>query len=142
VQVISLDRERRRIGLSMKALENDPWEEVVKNYRVGQLVKGTITKLTKFGAFACLEDAPEIEGLIHISELSDHRVGHPREVVSENEVLTLRIVKIDRAQRRMGLSLKQVDAVDYLEIDLATYNDEQSPSPADGQADGEAGEES
>ena len=122
VQVISLDRGRRRIGLSMKALEADPWEQVVSRFQVGQLVKGTITKLTKFGAFACLADAPEIEGLIHISELADHRVGHPREVVSEGEELTLRIVKIDRAQRRMGLSLKQVDAVDYLEIDLATYD--------------------
>ncbi len=141
VQVISLDRERRRIGLSMKALEADPWEEVVKNFRVGQLVKGTITKLTKFGAFACLEGAPEIEGLIHISELADHRVGHPREVVSENEVLTLRIVKIDRAQRRMGLSLKQVDAVDYLEIDLATYNNNDQPSPpANDRPDEDTGE--
>lgn len=122
VKVISLDRDRRRIGLSMKSLEEDPWEAVVRKFQVGQLVKGTVTKLTKFGAFACLDDAPEIEGLIHISELSDHRVGHPREVVNENETLTLRIVKIDRAQRRMGLSLKQVDAIDYLEIDLATYD--------------------
>lgn len=141
VKVISLDRERRRIGLSMKALETDPWDEVVKNFRVGQLVRGTITKLTKFGAFACLEGAPEIEGLIHISELADHRVGHPREVVSENEVLTLRIVKIDRAQRRMGLSLKQVNAVDYLEIDLATYNNDQTPPVADAPADETAGPE-
>lgn len=122
VKVISLDRDRRRIGLSMKSLEEDPWEAVVRKFQVGQLVKGTVTKLTKFGAFACLDDAPEIEGLVHISELSDHRVGHPREVVNEGETLTLRIVKIDRTQRRMGLSLKQVDAIDYLEIDLATYD--------------------
>ncbi|MBN2471308.1 MAG: S1 RNA-binding domain-containing protein [Anaerolineae bacterium] len=130
VKVISLDRDRRRIGLSMKALEEDPWEAVARDYQVGQLVRGTVTKLTKFGAFACLEDAPEIEGLIHISELSDHRVGHPREVVSEGETLTLRIVKIDRAQRRMGLSLKQVDAIDYLEIDLATYDSDQADAAA------------
>ncbi|MFC1961016.1 30S ribosomal protein S1, partial [Chloroflexota bacterium] len=127
VKVISLDRDRRRIGLSMKSQGLDPWESVVSQFQVGQLVKGTITKLTKFGAFACLEQASEIEGLIHISELADHRVGHPREVVNEGEELTLRIVKIDRVQRRMGLSLKQVDAVDYLEIDLATYGDEQPP---------------
>ncbi|GAB4571644.1 MAG: hypothetical protein Kow0077_08870 [Anaerolineae bacterium] len=124
VEVISLDRERRRIGLSMKTLEEDPWDVVTRRFQVGQLVKGTITKLTKFGAFACLDEAPEIEGLIHISELADHRVGHPREVVNEGETLTLRIVKIDRQQRRMGLSLKQVDAIDYLEIDLATYGGE------------------
>jgi small subunit ribosomal protein S1 len=127
VEIISLDRDRRRIGLSMKSQEEDPWEMVVRDYQVGQLVKGTVTKLTKFGAFACLEDAPEIEGLIHISELADHRVGHPREVVNEGEELTLRIVKIDRSQRRMGLSLKQVDAVDYLEIDLASYGNGEPP---------------
>lgn len=145
VQVISLDRQRRRIGLSMKALETDPWEQVVSQFQVGQLVRGTITKLTKFGAFACLDDAPEIEGLIHISELADHRVGHPREVVSENEALTLRIVKIDKPQRRMGLSLKQVDAVDYLEIDLANYDaPDEIPTLADVEEptfDGPAAEE-
>ena len=129
VEIISLDRDRRRIGLSMKSLEKDPWEQVVSNFRVGQLVRGRITKLTKFGAFACLDDAPEIEGLIHISELAEHRVGHPREVVKEEDEVTLRIVKIDRAQRRMGLSLKQVDAVEYLEIDLATYDTEESEPP-------------
>jgi small subunit ribosomal protein S1 len=127
VEVISLDRQRRRIGLSMKSLQGDPWDRVVRIFQVGQLVKGSITKLTKFGAFACLDDAPEIEGLIHISELAEHRVGHPREVVKEGEALTLRIVKIDRAQRRMGLSLKQVDAEEYLEIDLATYSNESEP---------------
>ncbi len=79
VEVISLDRERRRIGLSLKSQEMDPWERVVANFQVGQLVKGKVTKLTKFGAFACLDEAPEIEGLIHISELADHRVGHPRD---------------------------------------------------------------
>ncbi len=129
VKVISLDRERRRIGLSMKALEADPWEQAVDRFRVGQLVRGTVTKLTKFGAFARLADAPEIEGLIHISELSEHRVGHPREVVNEGDDLTLRIVKIDRANRRMGLSLKQVDAEEYLEIDLATYGTSGATAP-------------
>jgi len=129
VKIISLDHDRRRIGLSMKALEQDPWDRVVSKFRVGQLVRGKVTKLTKFGAFACLDDAPEIEGLVHISELSEHRVAHPREVVKEGDELTLRIVKIDRVQRRMGLSLKQVDAVEYLEIDLATYDTvDQSPA--------------
>ncbi len=129
VEVISLDRERRRIGLSMKSRQNDPWESVVSHLRVGQLVRGTITKLTKFGAFARLAEAPSIEGLIHISELAEHRVGHPREVVREGEELTLRIVKIDKAQRRIGLSLKQVNAIDYLEIDLATYDDAVEEQP-------------
>src|SRR5690606_34858060 len=81
VEVISIDPDRKRIGLSMKRREHDPWDDVVAQYQVGQLVQATVTKLTKFGAFARLVDAPEIEGLIHISELADYRVSHPREVV-------------------------------------------------------------
>lgn len=129
VEVISLDRARRRIGLSMKSLMGDPWDEIVRNFQVNQLVQGRVTKLTRFGAFVCLNEAPEIEGLVHISELSDRRVNHPREVVNEEEELTLRIVKIDRVQRRMGLSLKQVNAVDYLELDLANYEETETQVP-------------
>jgi len=108
VEVISVDPERKRIGLSMKRLEKDPWQEVISEYSVGQLVQATVTKLTKFGAFARLVAKPEIEGLIHISELADYRVTHPREVVLVGDVLTLRIVKIDPNDRRLGLSLRQV----------------------------------
>ncbi len=140
VKVISLDRERRRIGLSMKSQEQDPWNRVIATLQIGQLVRGRITKLTKFGAFACLDDAPEVEGLIHISELADRRVTHPREVVSEGDELTLRIVKIDRDQRRLGLSLKQVDAKEYLEIDLAAYDANQRLVVDDLQDEEKAGE--
>jgi small subunit ribosomal protein S1 len=76
VEVISIDRDRKRIGLSIKRREEDPWVVITRQYQSGQLVQGTITKLTKFGAFARLVDNPEIEGLIHISELADHRVNH------------------------------------------------------------------
>jgi small subunit ribosomal protein S1 len=117
VEVISVDRSNRRIGLSMRRTENDPWSNVEQQYVKGQLIQASITKLTKFGAFARLVDHPEIEGLIHVSELSEHRVRHPREVVSKGDVLTLRIIKIDREQRRLGLSLKQVDSPDYMDID-------------------------
>lgn len=117
VEVISVDPQRKRIGLSMKRLERDPWQEVIANYAVGQLVQATVTKLTKFGAFARLVDRPEIEGLIHISELADYRVSHPREVVLVGDVLTLRIVKIDANERRLGLSLRQVDSVKYMDQD-------------------------
>jgi len=124
VQVISIDRDRKRIGLSMKRKEDDPWQRVVQGYRVGQLVQATVTKLTKFGAFARLVDAPEIEGLIHISELADYRVNHPREVVLVGDVLTLRIVKIDADQRRLGLSLRQVDSAKYMDQDWQALGDE------------------
>ncbi|MBN1963916.1 MAG: S1 RNA-binding domain-containing protein [Anaerolineae bacterium] len=129
VEVISLDRRRNRIGLSMKSLERDPWSRVMDDYRVGQLVRGRITKLTKFGAFACLVDLPEVEGLIHISELAENRVAHPRDIVREGEIRTLRVIRIDRQQRRLGLSIKQVNAIDYLEIDLATYGANSGAAP-------------
>lgn len=117
VEVISVDPNRKRIGLSMKRQEADPWDNIAINYSVGQLVQGTVTKLTKFGAFAQLADAPEIEGLIHISELSEQRVNHPREVVDEGDTLTLRVVKIDIENRRLGLSLKRVNSAEYLDLD-------------------------
>lgn len=117
VEVISVDRDAKRIGLSMKRQEPDPWDMIAINYNVGQLVRGRVTKLTKFGAFARLVDVPEIEGLIHISELSDRRVNHPREVVQENDELTLRVVKMDIANRRLGLSLKRVNSAEYLDQD-------------------------
>jgi len=123
-QVISVDRERKRIALSLKRQENDPWQQVVRNYEVHQLVQATVTKLTKFGAFARLVDAPEIEGLIHISELADYRVSHPREVVLVGDVLTLRIVKIDADQRRLGLSLRQVDSAKYMDQDWQAIAEE------------------
>ncbi|MBX3083330.1 MAG: S1 RNA-binding domain-containing protein, partial [Anaerolineae bacterium] len=129
VEVISIDPDRKRIGLSMKRTQEDPWLSIMRKYSIGQLVQGTITKLTKFGAFARLVDAPEIEGLIHISELSDKRVNHPKEVVNEGEVRTLRVVKIDMDDRRMGLSIKRVDSPDYLEADYRRAMGIEQPPP-------------
>jgi small subunit ribosomal protein S1 len=106
VQILNVDRERRRIGLSLRRLQPQPWDLVSENYEVGQVVRGKITKLVNFGAFARLE--PDgIEGLIHISELSDKRINHPKEAVTEGDVFDLRIIRIDLDRRRMGLSLKQ-----------------------------------
>jgi small subunit ribosomal protein S1 len=106
VQILSVDLDRRRIGLSMRRLMAQPWEVISQTYEVGQIVRGRITKLVNFGAFARL-DADGVEGLIHISELSDKRVTHPKEVVSEGQEYELRIIRIDTDKRRMGLSLKQ-----------------------------------
>ena len=117
VEIISVDPDRKRIGLSIKRQAADPWDTIAIEYNVGQLVQGTITKLTKFGAFAQLKDAPEIEGLVHISELAEHRVNHPREVVNEGDTLTLRVVKMDIENRRLGLSLKRVNSPEYLDQD-------------------------
>lgn len=143
VEVISLDRDRKRIGLSLKRKAQDPWEDVLREYEVGQLVQASVTKLTKFGAFARLVDSPEIEGLIHISELADYRVSHPREVVLVGDVLTLRIVKIDPEQRRLGLSLRQVDSAKFMDQDWDALVDEfeQGAAGAPQAADAAAGAE-
>jgi small subunit ribosomal protein S1 len=116
VYVLNVDRDRKRIGLSLKRLEPDPWSLITENYHIGQLVEGTVTKLVKFGAFARIFD-DDVEGLIHLSELSDDRIAHPREVVQEGDVRTLRIIRIDPEQRRIGLSLKRVDSSEYLDLD-------------------------
>ena len=117
VEVISINPEAKRIGLSRRRVISDPWDEVATALRRGQLVRGRVTKLTKFGAFARLSDYDAVEGLIHISELSGERVSHPREVVNRGDELVLRIVKIDIRERRLGLSLKSVNSTEYLDLD-------------------------
>ena len=117
VEVISVNPEAKRIGLSRRRVISDPWDEVATALRRGQLVRGRVTKLTKFGAFARLLDYEAVEGLIHISELSGERVSHPREVVNRGDELVLRIVKIDIRDRRLGLSLKSVNSTEYLDLD-------------------------
>jgi small subunit ribosomal protein S1 len=115
VKVISMDRERKRIGLSIRQLLPDPWTRKVEGLREGQLVEGTITHLTKFGAFARIGE--DLEGLIHVSELSEQRIAHPKEVVKEGDVVTLRIIKVDPERRRIGLSLRKVDSPAYADLD-------------------------
>jgi small subunit ribosomal protein S1 len=119
VKVLGVDPDRKRISLSMRELEEDPWVKVAQRFGEGQLVEGKITKLTKFGAFASLVGAQEyeFEGLIHISELSDRRIEHPREVVKEGDVLRLRVIKVEPDRRRIGLSLKRVDSPEYADLD-------------------------
>lgn len=115
VKVISVDRDRKRIGLSIRQLQEDPWMQKVGELKEGMLVQGTITHLTKFGAFARIDE--ELEGLIHVSELSEQRIGHPKEVVHEGDELTLRVIKIDAERRRIGLSLRKVDSPAYTDLD-------------------------
>jgi small subunit ribosomal protein S1 len=117
VKVINIDREKRRIGLSIRALQSDPWQNKVEKFKVGQLVEGVITRLTKFGAFARLEG--DLEGLIHISEISETRIEHPKEAgLHEGDVVTLRVIRIDPDQRRIGLSLRKVDSGAFKDLDL------------------------
>ncbi|MCZ7666174.1 MAG: S1 RNA-binding domain-containing protein [Chloroflexi bacterium] len=90
------------MALSMKRLEPDPWTFVAEQYQVGQLMNAKITKLTNFGAFARLQDDYELEGLIHISELSDDHIEHPNQVVKPGQDVTVRIIRVDLEQRQLG----------------------------------------
>lgn len=137
VKVISMDRERKRIGLSIRQLLPDPWTRKVEGLREGQLIEGTITHLTKFGAFARIGE--DLEGLIHVSELSEQRIAHPKEVVKEGDVVTLRVIKIDPERRRIGLSLRKVDSPAYADLDWKmalseeigdVQSEEDAPAPA------------
>ncbi|MCY4017961.1 MAG: S1 RNA-binding domain-containing protein [Chloroflexi bacterium] len=134
VEVISINSDARRIGLSRRRIMSDPWDEVAGSLRRGQLVRGRVTKLTKFGAFARLIDNDAVEGLIHISELSGERVSHPREVVKRGDELVLRIVKIDIKERRLGLSLKSVNSTEYLDLDWEMAIQESASLPNDAPA--------
>jgi small subunit ribosomal protein S1 len=115
VYVMNVDEERKRIGLSLRRLTPEPWSTVDQHYTVGQVVGATITKLTNFGAFAKIDDS--IEGLIHISELADYRISHPKEVVQEGDEVQVRIIRIDPERRRVGLSLRQANEEAYVEVD-------------------------
>jgi len=125
VKVINVDREKKRIGLSIRTLQGDPWSDKAATFKVGQLVEGKITRLTKFGAFAKL--AGDIEGLIYISELSENRINHPKEVVKEGDTLTLRVIKIDEEQKRIGLSLRKVDSGAFADLDMKALAAEMNP---------------
>jgi len=112
VYIVEVDREKQRIGLSLRRLAAQPWEECVANLAVGQIVEGCITKIVSFGAFARIGDG--IEGLIHISELSAGHINHPHEVIKEGDAMPLKVIRIDADRRRIGLSLKQArEDVDF-----------------------------
>ncbi len=106
VYVLNVDRAQRRIGLSLRQLEPDPWKLVGERYRVGDLVDVVITNVVDFGAFARVPEG--VEGLIHISELAEGHFFHPRNVVREGDRVTARVLNIDPENRRLGLSLRQV----------------------------------
>src|SRR5437588_4818860 len=111
VQVLSVDKEKKKIALSIKRAERDPWTTVEQRYTPGQVVTGVITKIAPFGAFARIEDG--VEGLIHLSELTP---GTDPQTFHEGQQLRLRIIRIDAQRRRIGLSLRQADALDSQSI--------------------------
>ncbi len=111
--VIDIDKTNQRISLGMKQLETDPWKEIDTRYKIGDLVKGKVTKLASFGAFVALEG--EIDGLVHISQLSEAHVVKVKDVIKVGDDVEARVIKVDKAERRIGLSIK---AANYSEEDL------------------------
>jgi small subunit ribosomal protein S1 len=107
VKVLDIDRERQRISLGLKQTQSDPWQQVLDQYQEGDVVEGRVTKVVTFGAF--VEILPGVEGLVHISELAQHHVENPREVVSQGDVVRAKIIEIDAERRRLSLSLKRVE---------------------------------
>jgi small subunit ribosomal protein S1 len=107
-KVLSVDQQRRRIALGLKQLEEDPWATDIPNkYQPGQLVTGTVTKITNFGVFVGLENG--LEGLLHISELADHKVENAEEIVKVGDEIEVKVLRVDAAERKIGLSRKRVD---------------------------------
>jgi len=134
VKVLDIDRDRQRISLGLKQTQADPWQSVVEAYQVGDVVAGKVTKVVTFGAF--VEIHAGVEGLVHISELADHHVENPREVVQPDQEVAVRIIEIDGERRRLSLSLKR--AADVSLDEDANYETVYSDSDAQPVAEGEA----
>src|SRR5438046_5282522 len=111
--VIDIDKVNQRISLGIKQLTEDPWKTIDEKYRIGDLVKGRVTKLASFGAFVQLQD--DIDGLVHISQLSEEHVAKVKDVLKVGQEVEARVIKVDKAERRIGLSVK---AANYSEEEL------------------------
>jgi len=112
--VIDVDADSQRISLGMKQLSNDPWEEIETHFKIGDMVQGKISKITSYGAFIELDN--DIDGLVHISQISEERVEKIKDVINEGDEVNARVIKIDKDERRIGLSIK---AANYSDEDLA-----------------------
>src|SRR5690606_10820529 len=117
-KVLSVDQQRRRIALGLKQLEEDPWAGDIPNrYQSGQVVKGTVTKLTNFGVFVGLENG--LEGLLHISELAEHKVENHEGIVKVGDEIEVKILRVDTEERKIGLSRKRVQWTEEQEAQVS-----------------------
>jgi len=107
VKVLDIDRDRQRISLGLKQTQEDPWQRVVDTYNIGDELEGTVTKVVTFGAFVEILDG--VEGLVHISELAQHHVENPREIIQPGDTVRVKILEIDSERRRLSLSIKRVE---------------------------------
>lgn len=125
VMVVEIDHERERIGLSLRKLQENPWDTIDQRYALGQLVTGPVTNVTPFGAFVQIEEA--VEGLIHASELDADPQTQPRDVLEPGQVVTAKVISLDRQRQRMGLSLRRANEEQNNESD----EDQTEPTDAD-----------
>ncbi len=130
IKVLDIDRDRQRISLGLKQTQEDPWQRVISAHRPGDVLGGTVTKVVAFGAF--VEILPGVEGLVHISELADHHVESPSEVVEPGAALDVKILEIDEERRRLSLSIKQVEEQKMPMGDLGAQIQEASGEAAEG----------
>ena len=129
-RVLSVDQDRRRIALGLKQMTDDPWAtDIPGKYQPGQIVKGPVTKITNFGVFVGLENG--LEGLLHISELADHKVENPEEVVKVGEVIEVKVLRVDPDERKIGLSRKRVEWAEEAEAAAEASRAERPPSAID-----------
>jgi small subunit ribosomal protein S1 len=132
IKVLDIDRDRQRISLGLKQTQEDPWQRVISTHRSGDVLEGTVTKVVAFGAF--VEILPGVEGLVHISELADHHVESPSEVVEPDAKLNVKILEIDEERRRLSLSIKRVEGQNMpmgdlgAQLDAVASSDEPSPA--------------
>ena len=132
IKVLDIDRDRQRISLGLKQTQEDPWQRVISTHRPGDVLEGTVTKVVAFGAF--VEILPGVEGLVHISELADHHVESPSEVVEPGAKLNVKILEIDEERRRLSLSIKRVEGQNMPMQDLGAQIAEASGETADADA--------
>ncbi len=119
--VLDVDPQQQRISLGMKQLANDPWTDIDRYFRIGDVVQGTVTKITSFGAFVELKD--HIDGLVHISQISEERIEKVKDVLKPGQAVNARVIKIDRDERRIGLSIKAASySNDQLAAEVASYD--------------------
>jgi small subunit ribosomal protein S1 len=119
--VLDVNTQQQRISLGMKQLTTDPWSDIDQHFRIGDVVKGTVTKLTSFGAFVELKD--HIDGLVHISQISEERIEKVKDVLKPGDEVSARVIKIDRDERRIGLSIKAAAySADELAAEVASYD--------------------
>jgi small subunit ribosomal protein S1 len=116
VKVLDIDHDRQRISLGLKQTQEDPWQKVIDTHAIGDVLEGTVTKIVSFGAFVEIYNG--VEGLVHISELSEQHVENPRQVLNEGDVVRVRILEIDTERRRLSLSAKQVEGQELIPTEL------------------------